>query len=223
MIMMYYPYDWKCEFVTDKHNRITIESKEVFERFLVDLDLAVQKNEELFYMEENEQEIKVEKSVVLITSPLELKFSKKDYQKVLFSKLIEEMQVNELQDKLAEYYAGLIEEMDLLRTAVQYNIEFDGELDYSAIFKMLDIRIEQPQGSFTEKLLEFLSTEMQLLNKKVFFIANCDSYIEEKWYDEIAKWGEYQNAIIVFVENHQIDNRKDINEYILDKDMCEIH
>ncbi|MCR5736970.1 MAG: type II-A CRISPR-associated protein Csn2 [Eubacterium sp.] len=223
MIMIYYPYDWKCEFYSDKHNRVTIEDKDVFEKFLVDLDSCIQSGEESFYMEDDEKQIKIEKSVAVISSPLDLKFTKKDYQKVLFNKLIEELQVNGLDNQLAECYAGVVENIDSLSASVPYNIEFDEELDYSAIFKLLDIRIEQPKGNFSEKMLDFLDGAVKLLNKKVFFFVNCHSYIDKKWYDEIVKWGEYQNVIIVFVENKQIQNNKSINEYILDQDMCEIH
>lgn len=223
MKFIYYPYDLKCDFFHNQHNRINIENTEVFEQFIVDLEQGITHNSDLFYLEENNKEIHLEKVSLLINSPLDLKYNKKDFQKILYQQLAEELQVTDGYEKIFEYFGELIQEIDILRARTQYNIEFDEEIDFAALFKMLSVELEQPKGNFIEKLIEYISTQVELLNKKVVFIANCASFLKEEWYNHILKWSEYHNVIIIFVENRQYEFDKNINEYILDNDMCEIH
>ena len=223
MKMLYYPYDFKCEFFYDKHNRITIENKEVFEQFVIDLEKTINKEEEIIFCEQDEKEIKLDKTTCFITSTLDLRYNKKEYQKFLFNKLIEELQLNDMEIKIADVYTKLLEQMDALKTKTTYNIDVDEELDYSAIFKMLNIELSQPQGNFVEKLLDYMKTQWELMNKNIFFVINCSAFIDGRWYNEIVKWCDYQNVFVIFVENRQVVKDKCINEYILDHDMCEIH
>lgn len=223
MKFLYYPYDIKCNFLYGQHNRITIEDNVIFEQFIVDLNQSITNSSDLFYLEEDNKEIKLEKFSSLINSPLDLKYNKKDFQKFLYQELAEELQITDDKERIFDYLGKLIQEMDILRARTQYNIEFDEEIDYSSLFKMLNVQLEQPKGNFIEKLLDYISTQVELLNKKIFFIANCASFFNEEWYNHILKWSEYHNVIIVFIENRQSVFDENINEYILDKDMCEIH
>lgn len=223
MKLIYYPYDLKCDFFCEKFNRIIIEEKRIFEEFLVNAEKTINKEGEYFYLNDDGDEINFAKSTILISSPLDLRYLKKEFQKALYNKLVEEMQINEIQEKVADYYATLIEEIDLLKSKTQYSFDFNEDLDYNAIFKMLNIELSQPEGTFIEKLLDYLETEVELMGKSIFIVANCSAYIDEMWYDEIVKWSQYKNVITIFVENKQDSFDKNINEYILDKDMCEIH
>lgn len=223
MKLIYYPLDMKCDFFPDQLNRIVMEDKEVFGKFLFHLSSSIRKEDECFYLEEKDKVLQIDKTANLIASPFDLIYNKREYQKVLFNKMIEEIQVEGMQDSMALHLAGLLQNLEVLRNNLMYQIELDEEIDYSDIFKLFNVEIQHPKGTFVEKMLDFMGTALELLQRRIFFVANCDAYIESKWYEEIVKWASYQNVIVIFLENKQMDSEEKINEYILDRDLCVLH
>ncbi|WP_027438112.1 type II-A CRISPR-associated protein Csn2 [Lachnospira multipara] len=223
MKLVYYLYDLQLEFNKNSINRLVIEEKEVFEQIVINIKKCISKEEKLFYVEEQGKELTVDKYGVLVVSPLDLQFDKKEYQKFLFNKLIEELQINELQEKIAQDYEDLIQLVEDLGNKSMFNIELEEELEYIDVFKFLRVELEQPKGNFLEKLLDYMKIEMELMNKKIFFVVNCAAYMENNWYNEIRNWCDYQEVIVVFIENQQTSIGYDLNEYILDRDLCIIH
>lgn len=223
MKVIYYPYDLHCVFFSEKINTIIIEKKELFEKFIFDLEQSLLKEDIFFYIEENEKELPIEKYALMVVSPLDLRYNKKEFQKILYNKLIEEIQVAGIQEQVVRNYEELYRQIECIANRTDFLIQMDENVDYGAIFKMLNIELEQPKGTFLQKLLDYIKIQMELLHKRIFFVINCAAYISNIWYEEIRKWCEYQGVIIIFVENQQSISHQEINEYILDQDLCEIH
>lgn len=223
MKLIYHPYDLKCELFEEKINSIVIESSNIYEQFIIDLDNQINKLDHNFYFEKNDSEIQVNKNIVLITSPLDLIVNKKVFQKELIKRIIEEIHISSVSESLSKVYANLIEQLGIVLASSEFDIEFNEEITDESIFKMVDIEIKQPEGTFVEKLLDYIKIEQELLNKTIFIVANCSAFINDKIYEELLKISKYQGFCLVFVDNKQIIKCDNLNEYILDHDICEIH
>ena len=221
MILLHKKRDVRFEIIEDDINFLTIEEKKLFEQILFELGSSIKHGMEFVCIFDNDKEIDMKKTCELIVSPLDLVYDKKTYQKVLFDLLHKDLELYDLNYEIADAFARIIDCLNKLSLNCEYEIEFkDDELDTMKIF---DIQLKEPSGTFVEKIVDYISNVRKLLRKKVIFIYNCSAYIKDDDYKHIRKLAKYEKITVVFINNAQILLKDNVNKYIIDTDMCEIH
>lgn len=208
---------------SNRLNNIVIENNRLFEESIIKLNEDIQGKSDYFSLSENEEKIEIKKETTLINSPLDFEYDKRETNKKLYAYLKREIDESDLAQEISEKYyeiKEIIEKIDLLS---DITIEYDEMIEYSDIFKHFDIHVKKPNGTFVEKFLEYMDVVHRMLGKRVFVLANCESYISPDEIEYIREYAEYNEIYVIFLSNKLIDLNIDMNVCIIDSDLCEIH
>jgi len=211
------------EFESAEIVSVVIENKLFFEELLIDLSNQIDKKEETWIFSVDDKICSSNKFFDFISTPLDLRYSDRNIQKMLMNTIATDISANENILKIVELYAEISKVFNDLKWQSEYNIEFKNELSVTEILKSFDLNLEVPQGRFTERFIEYATNLHRLLGKEIFVIANCDAFIENEDYQHIKKWAEYEQVAVIFIRNEQLDLPILQNEYIIDREFCEIH
>ncbi len=204
-------------------NSLVIEDNDFFEQAVIRLYDTLEKKSEDVGLLVDETKSDITKFCELIVSPLELIYNKREIQKKFYAELFAVAEDLELLQLFAEQNGKMIEAIEKLQYETSYDIEFNEEFDFAQILKSYDVNIVKPSGTFATKLTDYMVTIRRLAGKNFFVIANCDAYLKGADYKEIEKIARHYEITVLFLRNRQVELNKDINEYIIDKDLCEIH
>ena len=100
---------------------------------------------------------------------------------------------------------------------------FEEDFEFSVVLKNYSVRMHDPEGSFAERAIEYMTNMQKLLSKNVFLFVNCNAYLTMNDYAYIEQCASYYDLYILFICNQQIRLNHSGNEYIIDIDLCEIH
>lgn len=223
MKLVYYSLNLSFEIEKGKMTSIVLENPVVFERFLIDFHKHLEKEGEFFSVFTDTASSDLTKIGDLVSSPFDLHFEKREVQKRLYMELQKSAEENDTGHILAEYHGKMVQAMETLTFASDYEIEINEEFSIQEILKNFSVHIKDPEGSFVEKLTEYMMTANRLLGKKLFLLSNCDAYVADMEYAYIEECAAYYDICIIFLRNQQIQLPFAISEYIIDMDLCEIH
>ena len=99
-----------------------------------------------------------------------------------------------------------------------YILEFDQEIDISALLKAVNIHYEVKDVDFLEKIIQYLKIMIAVAGIKVFIFVNLRSYLSETQMQSLIQECEYQDVRILFIENQQRSCMKGGKQYIIDID-----
>ena len=209
------------EIIQNSINSIVIENNEEFEQFVIRLSNRI--NGEDFYFVSDEEKMTLFNRMRLIMSPFDLQISDRDLQKKLYAYLVEEIENSNTFEKLIEIHGNLVSCIDETIILNDYDIEYDDEFSIFAILKAIGAKLKPFEGSFCNKMVESAKVCRNFLGKDYFVICNCNSYINDQDYEYLEKWAKYNEITLVFLQNQQIMWQTNVNEYIIDKDLCVLH
>ena len=113
--------------------------------------------------------------------------------------------------------------MDKLQITTDYDLDFDENFGPVGLLKSFDVHLKSPEGRFVEKFIEYSNNINRLLGKDIFIFISCIKYMSKEDIKFLVEHSVYKGLKIVFIENMQVDLNLDINEYIIDNDLCELH
>lgn len=223
MKLVYYPLHFVMELERGKAASLVLEAPTFFERFVVDFFRKLAKQNEAFAFYEGEKEKELVKCADLVTSPFDLTYNKREIQKKLLAELESSAFEQDLAKDLSEANGQIVSVLEQLRFSGVYEIEYKEDFGVMDVFRNYDVHLRDPEGSFAEKLTDYIATLRMLLGKELFVLANCDAYLTEEDYPHLEQCAAHYEVILLFLRNRQIGLRKGTKEYIIDSDLCEIH
>ncbi len=207
----------------DKLNFITVENARYFEDLVISIYEQIKKKSVKLGFYINDKEEALHKFADIICSPMDITYDKKELQKKLVEMLVKEIQINDIESELVELHSKFVDALEKVQEASEFDIDFSDDFELAHLVKEYDLHLKEPEGFFSERLLEYMGTVRNLLNKEVFVLINCSSYLEDEDYTHISKWANYQEVYILFVNNYQKKLNIEVNEYIIDRDLCLLH
>lgn len=226
MKLSYYPLNFTMALNSYSLNIIALEVPSVLHSFIEDLyHQLIMKEEQFFDMvDDNESHIPLEKEVEMITSPLDLDYSKnRNLQKQLYREIVSDIEMDDLLvQQFSEANALIVSIVDEMCMYSEYELEFNDELNYDKILKALDVQLMNPTGKFIERLSDYLRTVHRLLGKSIFLLFNIDMFLDvgdDILLDEFARSEEI--TVISFLAHGDTVDSAFLN-LILDEDFCEI-
>lgn len=199
-----------------------IESPELFSRYVMELYAQVEGEEGSFALSENEKEIDISKYLEMIVNPISVNINDKKILNKLYSELLkiafgEDMyqETLELQSKLQNYFLQL-------EQLCPYMLEDSAEVDMSAVFKAMGIKLESYANNFFENINQYIKVQAELMGKRIVVLVNVRSYISECQMRQLIETAQYNEINLLFVENSQKVFSGEIQRYIIDCDGCEI-
>lgn len=200
-----------------------VESPELFSKYVCEISSQINGSEGRFVLSENEKELALSKYAEIIINPFSLDLNDKRIQKKLYAELIELAKGEELFLATQEMKVALQRYFLQLEITSGYTLETVPEIDVTAIFKALGIRIEDAEDDFFIRLLQYIRSMAELMGKKLIIFVNIRSYLNEVQVTQLLDLSSYNEIAMLFIENIQRDFSEDRKYCIIDKDGCEIY
>lgn len=222
MKIAYYDYNIEVDFSYGEISNIVIENPMVLDAFVMALHNSLNKKEEKIHVLEDFEEVNFVENTDLIFSPLGLSYERRDVQKRLIQNILEEISESDISYKFSEICSDFLENIQQLEMDSEYEIDFDEDLDMQKLIKCFDIHLQEPAGSFVERLVEYISVMTKLMRKRIFILIGCSDYMDEVEYKLLEKHVAYEHVAVIKIEGRQNALKNLKNQYILDADLCEI-
>lgn len=126
------------------------------------------------------------------------------------------MQTLELTKLIQEYLLNLEQETN-------YILEFNNEVEMSALFKAVDLRYEDSEEDFLERLVKYIKTLGNLLSIKLVIFINARCFMNDEKIRRLCEEIKHMEIKGLFIENSEKACVEGMERYIIDKDRCEIY
>ena len=223
MNLVYKPLNFDMLLKSDQINHMTIEDPRLYEQMVTSLYMQINKEDEQWMLVQDGEELSMDKICDILLSPMDLRFDKKDIQKKLIVDLESEIQSDKNFEILAELHGDLAQVIGDICERYRYQLEYDFDFCLKEYIKQYDIVLAAPEGTFVEKLMEYIPVVQDLTGKNIFVLAGCGDYLTDDDFRHLNKWLGYQECYVVIAGNRQRLLKEPLNEYIIDIDLCEIH
>lgn len=224
MILVSHKNGIESKMETERINAVILEDPEQYTKMIQELWNQIHKVEEtlLLYGVENEL-LDMSKQCDLLFSIKDLSLQNSRIQKKLITYLAEEIQMTELSDKVVKNQSELLQIAEDIKNLSEYPICMNEDYNVTDILKYLGIKLSETEGSFCEKLIDYMKISYDFLKIDVFFVVGCKGYLKEKDYEYLQEWIRYQQITLVLIESDEDRLPSGINKYIIGKDRCVIH
>lgn len=213
-----YKFDCHCL------NAIVVEEAHYYEIFVQKIYKQINKIEEtlLLYNEHNDL-VEMNKKCAEFFSPVDLSFQNTKFQKKFLIYLSDKIEMSDRKDELLRNNEEKLCLMDDIRDISDYNFYYEDQYSVMDILKGLNVKLEDPVGSFVEKFMECASVYRDFLGANIFFLVGCAGFISEDDFAHLQKWANYQEIFCVFIECSDCRIPDGVKKFVVDKDLCMIY
>lgn len=200
-----------------------IESPDLFSKYVGELYRQFNKDEGKFVLSENNKEIDIAKYSEIIINPLSIEINNRKVLNKLYEEL-NKLSFNEVLYMKTLELTKLIQEYLLeLEQETNYILEFNNEVEMSALFKAVDLKYEDSGEDFLERLVKYIKILVDLLSVKLFVFINARCFMNDEQIKKLCEEIKYIEIKGLFIENSEKACVKGVERYIIDKDRCEIY
>lgn len=217
--------DVSGEIITEKKSftEWIIESPGLFSKYLQELYEQCERKEGKFVLSDNDKELDLSKCVEIIGNPFAVDIKNRKILGKLYAELDELSGKEQMFEKTMRLTATVHEYILDLEQETNYILQFDNELEISALLKALGVRYEVIEDSFFERIVRYIKIAADVLKTKLFVFVNIRSFLSDIQMMELVKEISYQDIKVLFIENQERDCLEGGFRYIIDKDGCEIY
>lgn len=205
----------------DKVNIILIENQDLFVELLVDLNdqLNGKKGEAVLSLDN--VPIPISNNLEIITEFIP--FS------VNFNNLTSELhnQLNNIALSEEYYIESKKLEMDIINfifkinSEIDFNLEFDEELDFKKILKLIKAKFEENKEKLSEQIIEYMKIVREYDCDKCFVLVDIRNYINDKEIDEFYKLILYNKLRVLIISGGDRTKSDYEEKFIIDADLCQ--
>ena len=217
--------DLSADILNDKNvfTEWILESPELYAKYLQELFSQQNGEEGQFVLSHKEKELNIAKSVEVIVNPFNVEINGRKILNKLYTELEQLSKSEIMYTKTLELTGKMQEYMLELEQNTEYILEFDMDLDMTALFKTVGIRHEVQETDFFERLIRYIKIAVNVLSTKVFVFINIRSYLTDLQMQELIKEISYQEVKALFIENQERSCMEGGRRDIIDTDGCEIY
>lgn len=215
-------FENELEFDDEHVNLLTIKNAKCFSHILEILNQKVNGlgNEEIYFLDEQNEEIKFNKTMIIFDI-FNIEYnSKKILNKIyeIISKNVENSQELEIESMIVELRKKIIQEINEL----PFEFEMKDEIDITEILKLYSLKIDTTNYETVLERIEFiidLVTTLKLAD--IIIIPNLKMYLTEEETIELYKYSLYNNIKLLIIERKNEKHLKYENEMKIDEDYCD--
>lgn len=216
-------FKYQITFPDKKASEWVLESPALFSKYLYELYGQTNGEEGNFVLSDETEEIDIAKYVELVMTPFEVDSNDRRILKKLYSDLstlaYESESFLATQDMLQKLQAYFYE----LEQKIGYPLEIDDEIDISAVWKAMNVRVEDYADNVLEKICQYIKIVTEVLHKKVFVFVNFRSYLTDEQLKQLIELAIYNEVKLLFIENCQRDFLEQCTYCVIDKDECQVY
>ncbi|MCQ2082618.1 MAG: type II-A CRISPR-associated protein Csn2 [Lachnospiraceae bacterium] len=208
-----------CDVKENEIQVLVIENPKIFVSAISEIKNLIDGNNGEFILSDDLSEIEWKKSVEIIIDPWLIDFNSKRIKSTMYKTLAEIANEN-LYLKYNSLKTELISYMEEAILSVPYGLEYNTEIEESALFKFLDLRVQISDENFITRIIEYINIIASICFVKVLFFVNIKSYLTSEELMEIYKTAKYNKIQLFLIENHVSNKIDDEIITIIDKDNC---
>ena len=175
-----------------------------------------------FVLSESDKNLALSKSVVIVLDPLTVDINTRKVLNKLYLELSNYAKSEQMYVKTSEFLRSMQEYLLELEQCTKYNLEYDQEIDVTALLKSVNVHYETTGMDFRESLLQYVKILADIVDIKLFVFINLRSYLTNNQITEMIKEMNYQNVCGIFIENQKRENLEGVRTYVIDTDNCEL-
>lgn len=207
-------------------NSIKIERHRLYEEMIQDIYYTVGNVTDSVrcWTDENER-YDLHKNGDIILSPFDLTYSTAEYKKKVILTLAMNLEERGYSDVLKNAYLESLQELEKAIVSTDYEIEYDPVIATEKFLKLLNVRLKNPEGTFIEKLCEYVKTTHSLLKKDFLILINCAAYLRKDEYAVLEEFAKTEGVTILVFDTREYDDSLDeiCEKHIVDNDLCELY
>lgn len=215
-------YNWEHEilFNDGSTTHLFIENPIIFRSYIIDICAQVNGDEGDFVLSESNKEIPMSKNMCVITDPIEFKFDEKKINTKITKDLLSIISREPEKQEEARALISLLEKFaSSLVGDYGFNIDYERPED-SAIVKMLNFHICTDYENSTEKLVEYMNINQDILGIENFVIVNACTVFSKEELESLERACVSLKHNLLFIDRYNIYDKKPC--IIIDPDGCEV-
>ena len=204
----------------DRPTVLVIENKESFMQFSFDIWNQSNGKDGIVILSERDKSVRFDKSVELVINPFGINFNDKKILTKVYSEL-EELCTESYIEEISFINANIVSLFDMLEQKIDYPIHFSIDTDLKGLFKLQEVKIEESEDGFLDRLISYIKLIHQACNVRMFVFVNLKTFFSNDMIEELYKACVYEEIIVVDVENHDFGKEIEMEKYfIIDEDLC---
>lgn len=223
MNLIYTFLDNKIDLYNDYVNSIEILNNNYFYR-LTNLIYKYSNNQETeeFYFTENNEELKLNKKIRIITNYYDFDFNNKKYINELIKNISNNtddnilLKLNNNYNKLYKVLSSLINSVDL-----NFKVDINDEFSINEILNNFNLSIPS-KDNLLDNLILLIDIEKQFNINKVLVFINLKDYLSREDIIEFEKYCIYNNMYVILFDNSKYKNNSYEKKFIIDNDLSEV-
>ena len=223
MNLIYTFLDNKIDLYNDYVNSIEILNNNYFYR-LTNLVYKYSNNQETeeFYFTENNEEIKLNKKIRIITNYYDFDFNNKKYINELIKNISNNtddnilLKLNNNYNKLYKVLSSLINSVDL-----NFKVDIYDEFSINEILNNFNLSIPS-KDNLLDNLILLIDIEKQFNINKILVFINLKDYLSREEIIEFEKYCIYNNVYVILFDNSKYKNNSYEKKFLIDNDLSEV-
>ena len=223
MNLIYTFLDNKIDLYNDYVNSIEVLNNNYFYRLtnLVYKYSNDQEVEELYFTENNE-ELKLNKKIRIITNYYDFDFNNKKYINELIKNISNNtddnilLKLNNNYNKLYKVLSSLINSVDL-----NFKVDIYDEFSINEILNNFNLSIPS-KDNLLDNLILLIDIEKQFNINKVLVFINLKDYLSREEIIEFEKYCIYNNVYVILFDNSKYKNNSYEKKFLIDNDLSEV-
>lgn len=204
--------------------RLIIEHPTLFQRVVLDLEAQSEGADGGFFLIHKDEEVPFEKHAYWLHSPLALDLNDRKILGALYKRLEAEitqtalLELKALQQQLSTFVEDAILQESLA-------LEHNAEPSVTDLLKLMKVRFAPPADlTLGERLGEYIKIINQYLKPSLMICLQGSAYFTPAEYEALQETCAMAGLCLILLENHQPSpSCGDMQNYIVDRDYCEIY
>lgn len=211
-------YGLDIEFIENSVNVLVLENPMFMSDVIQDI-ISQENGMDGNFVLSDEQNIKFEKDVMLITDPFHIDFNNKKIINKLYSQLVEISK--DLVEEYNDINKTIVEALEKISDGINYNcINYNLEFDWKELYKLYNVRIEERYESLEEKLVEYMKILSGIMKPKLVIFLNLKMYLGQEHMEDLVLSSFYNKVPLLLIESYEGYKLKNERKFIIDKDRC---
>lgn len=211
-------YGLDIEFIENSVNVLVLENPMFMSDVIQDI-ISQENGMDGNFVLSDEQNIKFEKDVMLITDPFHIDFNNKKIINKLYSQLVEISK--DLVEEYNDINKTIVEALEKISDGINYNcINYNLEFDWKELYKLYNVRIEERYESLEEKLVEYMKILSGIMKPKLVIFLNLKMYLGQEHMEDLVLSSFYNKVPLLLIESNEGYKLKNERKFIIDKDRC---
>lgn len=211
-------YGLDIEFIENSVNVLVLENPMFMSDVIQDI-ISQENGMDGNFVLSDEQNIKFEKDVMLITDPFHIDFNNKKIMNKLYSQLVDISK--DLVEEYNDINKTIVEVLEKISDGINYNcINYNLEFDWKELYKLYNVRIEERYESLEEKLVEYMKILSGIMKPKLVIFLNLKTYLGQEHMEDLVLSSFYNKVPLLLIESNEGYKLKNERKFIIDKDRC---